>query len=139
VRVEVAAVTRRKALEKGLDQLVQEGAVQLFREPGGGSATIILGAVGQLQFDVFKHRLEAEYGVDPGLIPMNFKLARWPQGKFDPDLFRYSERIRLFEDREGRPVLLAMSEFDVRRAEEKNPELELSETADPKRMAAVRA
>lgn len=136
-RVEVAAVAKRKSLEKGIDQLVQEGAVQLFREPGGGSATIILGAVGQLQFDVFRHRLSSEYGVDPELVPMDYRLARWPQAGFDPEDFRFSERVRVFEDREGRAVLLAKSDWDLKRIEEKHPELKLAETADPTRLAAT--
>jgi peptide chain release factor 3 len=135
-RVEVAAVKKRKALEKGIDQLVQEGAVQLFREPGGGSATIILGAIGQLQFDVFSARLASEYGVDPGLTQLDYRLARWPQGEFDEEIVRFSERVRVFEDREGRLVLLAKSEWDVKRLEEKHPELKLAETADPARLAA---
>jgi len=138
VRVEVAAVAKRKSLEKGIDQLVQEGAVQLFREPGGGSAALILGAVGQLQFDVFRHRLQGEYGVDPGLSPLDYKLARWPQGEFDEEIFRFSERVRVFEDRERRPVLLAKSEWDLKRIEEKHPELKLAETADPSRLSAFR-
>ena len=136
VRVEVAAVKKRKSLEKGIDQLVQEGAVQLFREPRGGSATIILGAVGPLQFDVFSHRLETEYGVDPGLTTLDYRLARWPQGEFDPEIVRFSERVRIFEDREGRLVLLAKSEWDLKRLEEKHPELKLAETADPERLTA---
>ncbi len=136
VRVEVAAVAKRKSLEKGLDQLVQEGAVQLFREPGAGSANTILGAVGELQFDVFRHRLQSEYGVDPRLTRLDFRLARWPQGEIDIEAFRYSERVRVFEDREGRPVLLAMSDWDLRRIEEKHPELKLAETADPRQLTA---
>jgi peptide chain release factor 3 len=135
-RVEVAAVKKRKSLEKGIDQLVQEGAVQLFREPRGGSATIILGAVGQLQFDVFSHRLASEYGVDPGLTMLDYRLARWPQGEFDPEIVRFSERVRMFEDREGRLVLLAKSEWDIKRLEDKHPELKLAKTADPARLAA---
>jgi peptide chain release factor 3 len=134
-RVEVAAVGKRKSLEKGIDQLVQEGAVQLFREPGGGSATLILGAIGQLQFDVFQHRLASEYGVEPGLSPLDYKLARWPQADFDTEIFRFSERVRVYEDREGRAVLLAKSEWDLKRVEEKHPELKLAETADPLRLA----
>ena len=136
-RVEVAAVGKRKSLEKGIDQLVQEGAVQLFREPGGGSATLILGAVGQLQFDVFQHRLASEYGVEPGLSPLDYKLARWPQADFDTEIFRFSERVRVFEDREGRAVLLAKSEWDLKRIEEKHPELKLAETADPSRLSTA--
>jgi len=135
-RVEVAAVGKRKSLEKGVDQLVQEGAVQLFREPGGGSATLILGAIGQLQFEVFQHRLSSEYGVEPGLTTLDYKLARWPQADFDTEIFRFSERVRVFEDQDGRPVLLAKSDWDLKRIEEKHPELKLAETADPARLAA---
>jgi len=131
VRVEVAAVLKRKALEKGLDQLAQEGAVQLFSDPGTGSAGLILGAVGQLQFDVLQHRLKNEYGVELKLTPLPYVLARWPQGEFDPGLFRYSERIRVVEDREGRPALLAKGAWDLDRISEKHPELELSETPNP--------
>jgi peptide chain release factor 3 len=130
-RVEVAAVLKRKALEKGLDQLVQEGAVQLFTDPGAGSASTYLGAMGQLQFDVLSHRLQGEYGVELSLTPMDFKLARWPQGEFDREIFRYSERIKLVEDRDGRPVLLAKGDWDLTRIEQKHPELRLSETANP--------
>ena len=131
MRVEVARVMKRKALEKGLDQLAQEGAVQLFTQPGVGSAGLILGGMGTLQFDVMVHRMEGEYGVKLELTPLPFELARWVQGEFDASIFRFAERIVVVEDREGRPVLLARSAFDIDRALEKNPELELSEVADP--------
>ena len=131
MRVEVAAVLKRKSLEKGLDQLVQEGAVQLFRQETGGSATLILGAMGPLQFDVMRHRLADEYRVDLELSPLPFKLARWPQGEFDPEVFRYSERIRVVRDAEDRPALLAHNVWDLERALERHPDLELAETADP--------
>jgi peptide chain release factor 3 len=131
MRVEVARVMKRKALEKGLDQLAQEGAVQLFSQPGSGSAGLILGAMGVLQFDVMIHRMGGEYGVKLELSPLPFLLARWVQGDFDPSVFRFSERIVVVEDREGRPVLLARSGFDLDRAVERNPELDLSEVADP--------
>jgi len=130
MRVELGAVLKRKALEKGLDQLVQEGAVQLFRPPDT-SAVLILGAMGPLQFDVMKHRLADEYRVELSLSPLPFKLARWPQGDFDPEIFRYSERIRAVVDRENRPAILAQSAWDLDRALEKHEGLVLSETADP--------
>ena len=131
MRVEVGAVLKRKSLEKGLEQLVQEGAVQLFRELSGGSAALILGAMGPLQFDVMKHRLEDEYGVELTLTSLPFTLARWPQGEFDADIFRYSQRIKVVQDHEGRPAILAQSPWDLDRATEKNEDLELAETADP--------
>ncbi len=131
VRVEVAAVLKRKSLEKGLEQLVQEGAVQLFRDPHSDSAALVLGAMGPLQFDVMKHRLADEYGVNVDLSPLPFKLARWPQGDFDPEIFRYSERVRVVADRDGRPVLLAQGRWDLDRALQRHSGLILSETADP--------
>ena len=60
VRVEVAEVHNRKSLDKGLDQVAQEGAVQWFHEPGAGTAVPIIGAVGRLQFDALQHRMAGE-------------------------------------------------------------------------------
>jgi peptide chain release factor 3 len=131
MRVEVGAVLKRKSLEKGLEQLVQEGAVQLFRELEGGSAAVILGAMGPLQFDVMQHRLMSEYNVELSLTKLPFTLARWPQGEFGPDVFRYSQRIKVVKDHEDRFAILAQSPWDLERATEKNEELELAETADP--------
>ena len=112
-----------------LDQLAQEGAVQLFREPDGGSATLFLGAVGQLQFDVLIHRLAGEYRVEPRLTPMPYTLARWVTGELDAEQFRYSQTSKLVEDRDGRPVLLFKTQWNLDRLVEKHPELELQETA----------
>ncbi len=131
MRVEVAGVQKRKALEKGVQQLVQEGVVQLFRDPEGGSASWILGAMGPLQFDVMKHRLRTEYGVELALSKLPYTLARWPQAGFDPDDFRYSERIRAVLDRDDRWALLAHNQWDFDRVVERNESLVLAETPDP--------
>jgi peptide chain release factor 3 len=131
MRVEVAGVQKRKALEKGIGQLVQEGVVQLFTDPMGGSASWILGAMGPLQFDVMVHRLKSEYGVDLTLSNLPYTLARWPQAGFDPEDFKYSERIRVVRDRDGNWALLAQSSWDFDRLLERNESLELAETPDP--------
>jgi len=131
VRVEVSAVQKRKALEKGLAQLAQEGAVQRFSDIDGGSGGLILGAMGQLQFEVMQYRLSGEYGVDLVLTPLNYKLARWPQGEFDPEIVRFSERVKAVRDLYDRPVLLAISPWDLDRLVQKHEDLDLSETADP--------
>ena len=130
-RVEVAGVERRKALAKGLDQLAQEGAVQIFTEPGAGTAAPILGVVGPLQFDVLVARLASEYSVELRLAPLPFKIARWVHGAFDPDVLRYSGTLKLVEDRDRRTVLLAESLWHVERALARHPEIVLSETSDP--------
>jgi peptide chain release factor 3 len=130
-RVEVAKVERRKALAKGLDQLVQEGAVQIFTDPGSGTAAQILGVVGPLQFDVLVHRMASEYGVELRLTPLPYKIARWVHGTYDPDVLRYSDAMRLVEDRDHRAVLLAESSWHIERALARHPEIQLSETSDP--------
>ena len=131
MRVEVAGVQKRKALEKGIEQLVQEGVVQLFRDPEGGSASWILGAMGPLQFDVMIHRLKSEYGVDLTLSSLPYTIARWPQAGFDPADFKYSERIRVVRDRDDNWALLAQSAWDIDRLLERNESLVLAETPDP--------
>ncbi len=131
MRVEVAGVQKRKALEKGIEQLVQEGVVQLFRDPEGGSASWILGAMGPLQFDVMVHRLKSEYGVELTLSKLPYTLARWPQAGFDPADFKYSERIRVVRDRDDNWALLAQSAWDIDRLLERNESLVLAETPDP--------
>jgi peptide chain release factor 3 len=130
-RVEVAGVERRKALAKGLDQLAQEGAVQIFAEPGSGTAAPVLGVVGPLQFDVLVHRMESEYGVELRLATLPYKVARWVQGAFDADVLRYSDAMKLVADRDGRAVLLAESIWHIDRALSRHPEIILSETSDP--------
>jgi peptide chain release factor 3 len=73
--VEVADPLRTKQLKAGLTQLGEEGAIQVFRPVSGGS--LLLGAVGQLQFEVVAHRLEHEYGCKARIQPSRFQIARW--------------------------------------------------------------
>jgi len=129
-RVEVALVLNRKALAKGLSQLSQEGVVQILTEPGSGSAAMILGAVGPLQFEVLQHRLQAEYGVALKLTPLPYQLARWPRRNFDAEAFRYSESVKIVEDRDHHPVLLFRAAWNLDIARQKYPDLELAETGD---------
>ena len=73
--VEVADPLKTKQLKAGLTQLGEEGAIQVFRPVGG--TVLLLGAVGQLQFEVVAHRLEHEYGVKARIMPSRFQVARW--------------------------------------------------------------
>ncbi len=73
--VEVADPLRTKQLKAGLTQLGEEGAIQVFRPLAG--TVLLLGAVGQLQFEVVAHRLEHEYGVKARVLPSRFQVARW--------------------------------------------------------------
>ena len=80
-RVAMLDPMKRKQLKKGLEQLAQEGSIQLFRPPEGREGESIIGAVGELQFDVVKGRLDAEYGVDVRIERLGFSLARWVEGE----------------------------------------------------------
>ena len=73
--VEVADPLRTKQLKAGLTQLGEEGAIQVFRPVAG--TVLLLGAVGQLQFEVVAHRLEHEYGVKARVLPSRYQVARW--------------------------------------------------------------
>jgi peptide chain release factor 3 len=73
--VEVADPLRTKQLRAGLTQLGEEGAIQVFRPVGG--SVLLLGAVGQLQFEVVAHRLEHEYGCKARVMPARYNVARW--------------------------------------------------------------
>ena len=104
--------------------------MQLFTEPDAGSAAPVLGAIGPLQFDVLKFRMQSEYGVDLTFTPINAKVCRWPRGTWDPRDFANSMTTRVLQDREGRPVLLFEDPYTVRWVQEKYPDLELLETAE---------
>ena len=78
-RIELATSMKTKQLRTGLEQLGEEGAIQVFHPLDGGAA--ILGAVGQLQFEVAVYRLEHEYGAQVRLLPANFYAARWISGE----------------------------------------------------------
>ncbi len=85
--VEVADPLRTKQLRTGLTQLGEEGAIQVFRPIVGGA--LLLGAVGQLQFEVVAHRLKTEYGVAARLMPSRFSLARWVTADDPRELKRF--------------------------------------------------
>jgi peptide chain release factor 3 len=77
VRVNIKDPMKRKQLEKGLEQLSEEGVVQIFYQPSLGFKDPYLGAVGALQFEVLAHRLRAEYGVETTLERLSFTCCRW--------------------------------------------------------------
>ncbi|MFP6664799.1 MAG: peptide chain release factor 3 [Deltaproteobacteria bacterium] len=127
MRVELGLVTKRKALQKGLDQLAHEGAIQIFSDPDGAGATI-LGAVGPLQFDVLKHRLASEYKVELRLSQLTFSVARWPTGDFKPEMVGHSRLSKLVYDHVGRPVLISQGVNFLERLLEGHEGITLAET-----------
>ena len=135
MRLRVKELNRRKQLEKGLDQLTEEGAVQLFHDRHRMDPFPVLGAVGVLQFEVMQYRLRAEYGVEVQLDRLPFTIARWVEGEnFDADEFeRNFSTARVMLDAEGRPVALFETEWWLRRATDKYPELRFVAAVQPAR------
>ncbi len=119
--VEVADPLRSKQLRQGLEQLGQEGAIQVFRPHVGGA--LLLGAVGQLQFEVVAHRLEHEYNVAARMLPTRHTLARWITSADERELKRfidfYPQRIAF--DAVDAPTYLAAHSAELRVAESEWP------------------
>jgi peptide chain release factor 3 len=105
--IEVADPMRGKQLRIGLAQLGEEGAIQVFRPHGSG--TLLIGAIGTLQFEVALHRLKHEYGVDARLLTTPYQMARWVTSATPRALDRFIEANahRIAYDAVGAPALLA--------------------------------
>ena len=132
-RVLMVDPLRRKQLKKGLEQLAQEGTIQLYRPPEGREGDASLGAVGRLQLEVVKYRLKSEYDADVRLEPMNVEFARWisrSDGQ-DVDLVAFGrENVGLpAVDVRGRAVALFAGEWQVNSAKRYLPDLVFSDTA----------
>ncbi|MEM6931581.1 MAG: peptide chain release factor 3, partial [Myxococcota bacterium] len=125
-RIRLKDPTKRKHLTNGLRQLSQEGTVQLFYRPGLGQSDPYLGAVGLLQFEVLKVRLQNEYNTKADLEGAPFSVARWVTGSED-GLAWLKDRpdYLLVEDRYGQPVVLSQSEWPLNYALSEAPGLEL--------------
>jgi peptide chain release factor 3 len=129
-RVIVSDPMRRKHLDTGLQQLGEEGAIQVFYQESMAGPVPIVGAVGQLQFDVLLHRLQNEYGVPCRLEAMPFRLARWVRGPEEAieRLVEGRSRVRLFGAK-GESILLFEDEWALRHGIEAGDTLEFLETA----------
>ena len=123
--VRVGDPLKRKQLLKGLSQLAEEGAIQVFSD-WDSEASDIVGAVGTLQFDVLQSRLQAEYRVEAILTGLPYVLCRWVVGKeFNPRTFQRGQGSLLGRDRDGHPVVLFTNDWGVRWSTEKNPGVKL--------------
>jgi peptide chain release factor 3 len=118
-RVELTTSLKSKQLKAGLHQLGEEGAIQIFH-PHDGSAPI-LGAVGQLQFEVAVHRLAHEYGAEVRLLPANFYGARWISSEDANELKRFIDMhpSQIANDAAGVPTFLAPTKAELEVREER--------------------
>jgi peptide chain release factor 3 len=121
---------RMKALGKGLDQLCEEGATQLFRPLR--NADLILGAVGQLQFEVVTFRLQDEYGVQCVFDNITVHTARWVTAVDEDKLeeFKIKAHDHLAVDHGGALVYLAPSRVNLQLTQERWPDIQFHETRE---------
>ncbi|MFQ3544901.1 peptide chain release factor 3 [Halobacillus rhizosphaerae] len=123
-KVTAKNVMKSKQFKKGLEQLVQEGAIQLFKRYR--FEDYIIGAVGELQYEVFEYRMKNEYNVEIELTPMGERIPRWLNpDQVDESLF--DERNMLVQDREGQPLVLFKNDFSLRWFKDKNPDIEVTD------------
>lgn len=117
--------SRRKQFDRGIQQLVEEGAIQLFFTRGR-QKDAILAAVGELQFDVVQFRLESEYNAPSRVQWLPYKHARWYRPKADADLeggddLKTPYGAKLVMDSFNSPAILLQSEWDLKTLERENP------------------
>ncbi len=123
VRVTAKNVMKSKQFHKGILQLVQEGAIQYYKTLH--TEEVILGAVGQLQFEVFEHRMKNEYNVEVKMEPIGSKIARWIENEDDVKESMSSGRSMLVKDRFDNYVFLFENEFAMRWFADKNEHIKL--------------
>ena len=119
---------KRKQFVKGVEQIAQEGAIQIFQEHQAGFAEIIVGVVGTLQFDVLKYRLENEYNCEIRLEPLPYQAIRWIKDvQTDMNKLKGVAEVKKVRDMRGNPLLLFKNEWGIQFVLDRNEGLELVE------------
>ena len=128
-RVSQVDTMKRKQFVKGIRQIAQEGAIQIFQESRGGMEEIIVGVVGVLQFDVLKYRLNNEYNVEIRLDMLPYEYIRWIVNKdeIDPEKIIGTSDMKRVMDLKGNPLLLFVNPWSVGMTLDRNDGLVLEE------------
>ena len=127
-RISQVDTMKRKQFIKGMEQIAQEGAIQIFKELGGGMEEVIVGVVGVLQFEVLEYRLKNEYNVDIRRQNLGYSTIRWIDNEeLDPQALNLTSDTKRVEDFKGRKLLLFTSEWNITWALEHNEGLRLAE------------
>ncbi len=127
-RVRQMDTMKRKQFVKGIEQIAQEGAIQIFQEYNTGMEEIIVGVVGVLQFDVLKYRLNNEYNVEIGLENLPYEHIRWIENEeIDMDRISGTSDMKKIRDLKGRPLLLWINSWSIGMTLDRNEGLILSE------------
>jgi peptide chain release factor 3 len=124
-RLSIKDPLKRKTLQKGVQQLAEEGTIQLLYDPLVGKQDPVVGVVGELQFDVLLFRLNDEYQLDVRLDRLPFTAARWPvnaEGQAPKGAIAGGAKI--YHDENERPVVLLEKEWDLNWLKKENPTLD---------------
>ncbi len=126
--VEQVDSMKRKQFAKGMNQIAQEGAIQIFFEPGAGMERVIVGVVGVLQYEVLEYRLKNEYTVDVRRSPLSYQYIRWIENEdLNPATLDITSDTKWVQDVRGKNLLIFTGEWNIRWALEHNEGLILSE------------
>ena len=127
-RVRQVNTMKRKQFIKGINEIAQEGAIQIFQEFNTGMEEVIVGVVGTLQFDVLNYRLQHEYNVEIRLEKLPYEYIRWIENtEIDLENLRGTSDMKKIKDLKGRPLLLFINSWSVGMTLERNEGLVLSE------------
>ena len=128
-RVRQMDTMKRKQFIKGISQIAQEGAIQIFQEFNTGMEEIIVGVVGVLQFEVLEYRLKNEYNVDIKLEPLPYEHIRWIENPEEIDVNRIvgTSDMKKIKDLRDNPLLIFVNSWSVNMVLERNEGLKLSE------------
>ena len=127
-RVRQIDTMKRKQFVKGIEQIAQEGAIQIFQEFNSGMEEVIVGVVGVLQFDVLKFRMENEYNVEIRLEELPYEHIRWIENDdIDVSKITGTSDMKRIKDMKGNPLLLFINSWSVGMTLDRNEGLILSE------------
>ena len=128
-RVRQIDTMKRKQFLKGVSQIAQEGAIQIFQEFNTGMEEIIVGVVGELQFEVLTYRLENEYNVEVKLEKLPYEYIRWIENKDEVDVAKIqgTSDMKRIKDLKDNPLLIFVNSWSIGMVEDRNPGLKLSE------------
>lgn len=123
-RLSVRDALKRQKMQEALQHLSEEGAIQLFIDPLVGPQDPIIGAVGELQFEVLLHRLQDEYNLEVKLNRLPYGVARWPRTEDGKPVSDLKGGANMFRDFQDNPVVLVNQEWDLNWLKRENPTVE---------------
>ena len=132
-RIEQKDTMKRKQFVKGMEQIAQEGAIQIFREVGGGMEEVVVGVVGVLQFEVLEYRLKNEYNVEIIRENLPYEHVRWVENDeedFDIKKLQLTSDTKIVEDLKGNSLLLFTSPWNITYATDHNENLRLADFSE---------